>query len=81
MWWRIDPYHLRLTPTTCGTAPAAWMLFPSLFVDPCTITTDGLCLSAVPLLRRHKSDPTVAVPMIVPVHKCMLSACLRDETF
>ncbi len=46
------------------------MLFPSLFVDPCTITTDSLYLSAVPLLSRHKSDPTVAVPMVVPVHEC-----------
>lgn len=31
-------------PTTCGTAPAAWMLFSSLFVDPCTMATDGLRL-------------------------------------
>jgi hypothetical protein len=46
------------------------MLFSSLFVDPYTMATDGLCLSAVALNRRHKSDAAMPVLAVVSLHKC-----------
>jgi len=68
--WGIDPHHHWLTPTASGPTPTAGMTLPRLLIHLGTMATDGQCLSAVPLIRRHKSDATMAVPMVVPLHKC-----------
>jgi len=68
--WGIDPHHHWLTLTASGPTPTAGMTLSRLLIHLGTMATDGQCLSAVPLIRRHKSDATMAVPMVVPLHKC-----------
>lgn len=40
-----------------------------LFVDDIPVTADLLSITVVTLMGRHKLDPAVEVPVVVPVHK------------
>jgi len=45
------------------------MALTCLFVDDSPVTADLHSTTVVALMGRHKLDPAVAVPVVVPVHK------------
>jgi len=45
------------------------MAFPGLLINPPAVFADFHSLAIVPLIGRHKFVATVAMPMVVPIHK------------
>ena len=57
-------------PAAGCAGPAAGVPLAGLLIDLGTMPADRCGSSAVALIRRHEPDGAVAVPMVVPVHKC-----------
>jgi hypothetical protein len=59
----------RLIPAARAAALTAGVSLACPLDDKSAVTTEFNGLTAVPLIRRHEPDGTVAVPLVVPVHK------------
>lgn len=57
-------------PAASGSAPAPWMGLAGLLVDMGSLPADCCGGSAVALMGRVEFDAAVAVPVVVPIHKC-----------
>jgi hypothetical protein len=68
--WLVYPHFCRLTPAADGTAPARWIGTAGGLVDHRSLLANGRGGSAVALMWRHELDAAVAVPVVVPIHKC-----------
>jgi hypothetical protein len=68
-WWWIDLDHLWLTPATRCTLPPAWVSLGRLLVGDRPVTADLHSITVMALVKRHKLDPAVAVPIVVLIVK------------
>ena len=59
-----------MEPAAGAPAPASWIGTACGLVDLGSLLANCLGCSAVALMWRHELDAAVAVPVVVPIHKC-----------
>ena len=56
-------------PTARGSCQSFWMEFPGLLINPAAVLADFQSLAVVTLIRDHKFNTAVAIPVDKTVHK------------
>ena len=67
--WIVDPHFCWLTPVAGVGAPACLIGTSGGLVDISALKVNGLCGSAIALLRLSEFDAAMAVLVFMPIHK------------
>jgi len=59
-----------LEPVAGAPAPASWIGLAGGLIDLNSLLANDLGCSTVSMMGRHEFDVAVAVPLVVPIHKC-----------